>query len=97
MIDLKDMDGLIDHAKKAKAYGFMGKICIHPNQIQPCHDVFTPTEEEIAYAKKVIEAFTQAEREGRAAIQLEGRFIDYPIVEKSRRICQLAEAIAGKS
>lgn len=97
MIDLKDIDGLIDHAKKAKAYGFMGKICIHPNQIEPCHDVFTPTKEEIAYAKKVIEAFTQAEREGRAAIQLEGRFIDYPIVEKSRRICQLAEVIAGKS
>jgi citrate lyase subunit beta / citryl-CoA lyase len=96
MVDLKDIDGLINHAKIAKSYGFMGKICIHPNQIQPCHDVFTPTVEEIAYAKKVIEAFTEAEHEGKAAIQLEGRFIDYPIVEKSRRICDLADAIAGK-
>jgi len=96
MVDLKDMDGLIADARKAKAFGFQGKIVIHPNQIQPCHDVFTPTEEEIAYAKAVIEAFEAAEREGRAAIQLEGKFIDYPVVEKSRRICALAQAIAEK-
>lgn len=94
MVDLKDIDGLIADAKRAKAYGFQGKIVIHPNQIQPCHDVFTPTEEEIGYAKKVIEAFEEAEREGRAAIQLEGRFIDYAVVAKSRRIVDLAQAIA---
>ncbi|MFH1351870.1 MAG: CoA ester lyase [Pseudomonadota bacterium] len=96
MVDLKDMDGLIADAKKAKAFGFQGKIVIHPNQIQPCHDVFTPTEEEISYAKAVIEAFEEAERDGKAALQLDGKFIDYPIVEKSRRICALAQAIAEK-
>lgn len=94
MVDLKDIDGLIADAKKAKAYGFQGKIVIHPNQIDPCHEVFTPTEEEIAYAKKVIEAFEQAEREGKAAIQLEGKFIDYPVFEKARRTYALAQAIA---
>jgi len=97
MVDLKDIDGLIADAKKAKAYGFQGKIVIHPNQIEPCHRVFTPTEEEIAFAKKVIEAFEEAEREGKAAIQLEGKFIDYPVVEKSRRIYALARAIAGEA
>lgn len=96
MVDLKDMEGLVADIKKAKAYGFMGKIVIHPNQIQPCHDIFTPTEEEVNYAKKVIEAFEEAERVGKAAIQLEGKFIDYPVVEKSRRIVELAQAI-GKS
>ena len=54
------------------------------------------SEEEIAYAKKVIAAFEEAEKAGRAAIQLEGKFIDYPVVEKSRRIVELAQAI-GKS
>ena len=93
MVDLKDIDGLIADAKKAKAYGFMGKIVIHPNQIQPCHDVFTPSEEEINYSKKVVEAFEEAERTGKAAIQLEGKFIDYAVVEKSRRIVELAQAI----
>jgi len=96
MLDLKDMDGLIADIKKAKAYGFMGKIVIHPNQIQPCHDIFTPSEAEILYAQKVIDAFEKAERVGKAAIQLEGKFIDYPVVEKSRRIVELAQAI-GKS
>jgi citrate lyase subunit beta/citryl-CoA lyase len=97
MVDLKDIDGLIADAKKAKAYGFQGKIVIHPNQIEPCHNVFTPSEEEIAYAKQVIEAFEEAEREGKAAIQLEGRFIDYAVVEKSKRIYALAQAIAGEA
>ena len=96
MVDLKNIDGLIADAQRAKAYGFQGKIVIHPNQIQPCHNVFTPTEEEIVYAKKVIEAFEEAEREGKAAIQLEGKFIDYAIVEKSRRIYALARAIANE-
>jgi len=96
MVDLQDIDGLIADAKRAKGYGFQGKIVIHPNQIQPCHTVFTPTEEEIAYAKRVIEAFEEAEREGKAAIQLEGKFIDYAIVKKSRWIYDLAQAIMKK-
>lgn len=95
MVDLKDINGLIADAKKAKAYGFMGKIVIHPNQIQPCHEIFTPSEEEIKYARKVIEAFEEAEKMGEAAIQLEGKFIDYPVVEKSRRIVELAQVIRG--
>jgi citrate lyase subunit beta/citryl-CoA lyase len=94
MVDLKDMDGLVADARKAKAYGFQGKLVIHPNQIQPCHDVFTPTQEEIEKAKAVIGAFEEAEREGRAAIQLEGKFIDYAVVERAKRIYDLANVIA---
>jgi citrate lyase subunit beta/citryl-CoA lyase len=95
MIDLKDNDGLIEDAKRAKAYGFQGKLLIHPNQIEPCNSIFTPTAEEIAHAKKVIDAFEEAEREGKAAIQLDGKFIDYPLVEKSRRIYGLSKAIGA--
>jgi len=97
MVDLKDIDGLVADAQKAKAYGFQGKLVIHPNQIQPCHDVFTPTEDEIAKAKKIIDAFEEAERQGRAAIQLEGKFIDYAVVEKAKRIYALAQTIIEKS
>jgi len=97
MIDLKDIDGLVADAKKAKAYGFQGKLVIHPNQIQPCHDVFTPTAEEIAKAKKIIEAFEEAERAGKAAIQVEGKFIDYAVVEKAKRVHTLAQALIDKT
>jgi citrate lyase subunit beta/citryl-CoA lyase len=97
MVDLKDIDGLCADARKAKAYGFQGKLVIHPNQIQPCHDVFTPTEEEIDEAKKIIDAFEEAERQGKAAIQLEGKFIDYAVVEKAKRIYTLSQDIIEKN
>ncbi|MCF8053021.1 MAG: CoA ester lyase [Desulfobacterales bacterium] len=95
MVNLKDIDGLIADARKAKAFGFQGKICIHPNQIQPCHEVFTPNQKEIDSARRIIEAFEEAEHQGNAAIQLDGKFIDYPVVERARRTVALAEAIAG--
>ncbi|MCF8077917.1 MAG: CoA ester lyase [Desulfobacterales bacterium] len=95
MIDLKDFDGLYTDAKKAKAFGYQGKICIHPNQIKPCHEVFTPTEKEITEAQRIIDAFEEAERNGQAAIQLDGKFIDYPVVERARRTITLSEAIIG--
>lgn len=93
MVDLKDIDGLVADAQRAKAYGFQGKVVIHPTQIQPCHDVFTPTQAEIDYARKIVEAFEAAEREGKAAIQLDGKFIDYPVVERARRTIELSRAI----
>ena len=93
MIDLKDMEGLKADAMRAKQLGFQGKLCIHPNQIQPCHDIFSPTKEEILYAEKVIQAFQEAEASGVAAIQLDGKFIDYPVVERARRTLELAKMI----
>lgn len=93
MVDLKDIDGLIADAQRAKAHGFGGKLLIHPNQIEPCHDIFTPSQEEIAYAKKVIKAFEEAESQGQAAIQLDGKFIDYPVVEQAKRISALVESM----
>jgi len=94
MVDIKDIDGLVEDAKKAKAYGFQGKLLIHPIQIEPCNEVFTPSEEEIAYAKRLILAFEEAERTGIAAFQFEGNLIDYPMLERAKRICALARTIS---
>ncbi len=93
MIDLKDMEGLKADALRAKQLGFQGKLCIHPNQIEPCHAVFSPTEEDVLYAEKVIQAFEEAEASGVAAIQLDGKFVDYPVVERARRTLELAKQI----
>ncbi len=76
---------------RAKQLGFQGKLCIHPNQIEPCHAVFSPSQEEILVAERVIEAFEEAEAGGAAAIQLDGKFIDYPVVERARRTLKLAK------
>ncbi len=96
MIDLKDIEALKDDAARAKQLGFQGKLCIHPNQIEPVHGIFTPTAEEISFARRVVEVFEAEEAEGSAAILVDGKFVDYPVVERSRRILQLAAIIDGK-
>jgi citrate lyase subunit beta/citryl-CoA lyase len=93
MIDLKDLDGLKADARRAKQLGFQGKLCIHPNQVGPCNDIFSPTAEEIQYARRVVEAFEKSEAEGVGALQLDGKFIDTPVVERSRRIIRLGASI----
>ncbi len=87
----KHLDALKRTTQLARDLGFQGKLCIHPEQIGPIHEIFTPTEKEIATAKKIVEAFEAAEASGSASIQVEGQFIDYPIVEKAKRILAIAE------
>tara|TARA_R110000824_G_scaffold40513_1_gene121435 strand:- start:1430 stop:2299 length:870 start_codon:yes stop_codon:yes gene_type:complete len=84
-IHIKDTDGLVRSAEKVRDMGYQGKLCIHPDQIGPVNGVFTPTEDQVAFAEKVVAAFEEAEARGLASIQLDGYFIDYPIVDQARR------------
>ena len=93
MIDLNDIEALEADANRAKKYGFQGKLCIHPKQVEICNRIFSPTKEEIEYAQKVVQAFGEAESSGTAAIQVDGKFVDYPVVERSRRILEIAKSI----
>ncbi|MEM7213230.1 MAG: CoA ester lyase [Pseudomonadota bacterium] len=95
-IHLNDTAGLRTSAQCVKEMGYQGKLCIHPAQIDTVHDVFTPNPDEVAQAKAIVAAFDAAEAEGSASIQLDGYFIDYPIVEKARRQLALAEAANAK-
>ena len=72
-------------------------MCIHPDQIPIVNRVFTPSDEEVAFAERVAAAFTKAEAEGSAAIQLDGKFIDYPIVYRAQRILPRIAAIRARS
>jgi citrate lyase subunit beta/citryl-CoA lyase len=94
MADLKDMDALRTDALRARELGFQGKLCIHPSQVGPCNTIFSPTEDEISHARRVVEAFEKSEAEGVGALQLDGKFVDYPVVERSRRIIRLWESIS---
>ena len=85
-VDLTDREGLEASARTALAYGFQGKMCIHPEQIAVVNGVFTPSDAEIAFAERVAAAFAAAEAAGSAAIQLDGKFIDYPIVYRAQRV-----------
>ena len=96
MIDLNNTEALISDARRARELGFQGKLVIHPKQVEPCNQIFSPLLEEIKKAEKIVQAFEQAEAAGMAAIQLEGKFIDYPIVKKSKDILALAASINKK-
>jgi len=93
---LPDRDGLRDSARTALAMGFQGKMCIHPDQIAVVNEVFTPSPEEVARAERIVEAFRQAEQQGSASIQLDGQFIDYPIVQRARRIVAVVQRIRAR-
>ena len=95
-VDLTDPEGLDASSCTALAFGFQGKMCIHPDQIAVVNRVFTPGDAEIAFAERVCAAFAQAEAAGSAAIQLDGKFIDYPIVYRARRVLQRVAAIRAR-
>jgi citrate lyase subunit beta/citryl-CoA lyase len=88
--DYRDTDGLVAIARLARAVGCTGKWVIHPDQIEPCAAVFSPSAEEVEHATRVVAALDEAAQNGRGAAQLDGRMID----EASRRA---AESILARS
>ncbi|HEX5317944.1 MAG TPA: CoA ester lyase, partial [Stellaceae bacterium] len=95
-VDLQDEEGLEASTRLALGLGFQGKMCIHPNQVGVVNRVFTPTNAEIDFAERVVAAFAEAEKSGSAAIQLDGKFIDYPIVYRARRTLDAMAAIRAR-
>jgi len=70
---------------QARAVGFTGTVCIHPRQVAVARQGFGPSPTELDWAAKVVAADEDAQRRGLGAVQLEGRMIDRPIVERARR------------
>lgn len=77
-------------AIRARSLGFGGKLCIHPAQVATVNDVFAPTADELAWARRVVTAFDEAEAQGRAALTVDGNMVDYPVVERARRLLAAA-------
>lgn len=90
MIDLKDMEALKADTTRGKNLGFGGRLCIHPNQVDICNRIYSPHEQEVAFASRVVAAFEAAEASGRAAIEIDGKMIDYAIVAQCRRTLEIA-------
>lgn len=90
-LDLQDAAGFENSCRRARALGFQGRLCAHPNQVPPANRIFAPTPEEVAWAKDVVAAFREAEAEGRAAIEVRGQFVDYPVVRRAERLLKDAE------
>jgi citrate lyase subunit beta-like protein len=94
-IDFRDIEGLRAEAQEGAGLGFSGKQIIHPNQVAPVQEAFTPSAEAIDYARRVVDAFTASQKEGRGAFALDGKMIDMPLLKNAQKVLDRAKA-AGK-
>jgi citrate lyase subunit beta/citryl-CoA lyase len=95
-LDLDDDDGLAAACRQARDMGFDGKTLIHPRQIETANAAFGPTDDEIAWARRVMAAHTEAAAGGRGIVLLDGRLVENLHVEDAHRVIALAEAIAAR-
>jgi len=92
-IHLKEHDWYRKSVETSLRMGFQGRMCIHPDQIAVTNEIFTPPDAEVAKAERIVAGFKEAEAQGLAAIQVDGVFVDYPIVYRAQRTLRAIEAI----
>lgn len=91
-VDFRDEEGLTASCRAARAEGFSGRIAIHPAQVDAINRSFTPSEEEVAFARRVVDAFAAASDAG--TIGLDGKMLDIPHLKQARQTLALAEAVS---
>jgi citrate lyase subunit beta/citryl-CoA lyase len=92
--DLGNVTGFAEECRQAVDLGFDGKTLIHPKQIAPCNEAFSPSPDEVATARKMIAAFDLPENENKGVIQIDGRMVERLHAEMARRTVAIADAIA---
>jgi citrate lyase subunit beta/citryl-CoA lyase len=92
-IDISASERFLVQCAQARRLGFAGKMLIHPSQVELTHRGFAPTAEEAVQARRVVERFAAAEAEGVAAIVVDGRLVDYPVMLRARRIVDAYERV----
>ena len=91
--DVNDDEGIVVDATLAKSLGFTGKASISPRHVEVINSVFSPTEAEIDYAYRVLDAIAHAKEQGKGAISLNGKMIDAPIVSRAEQTIAMAKAL----
>ena len=93
--DFSDPEGYLAAANRAAVLGYEGKWAIHPSQIALANEVFTPSAAEITRARQIVEAMQRAAAEGKGAVSLDGRLIDYASIRMAEVLLKKAAAIGG--
>jgi citrate lyase subunit beta / citryl-CoA lyase len=93
--DLGNIEGFGHECAQGRDLGFDGKTLIHPGQIEACNAIFTPPDEEVARARKIIAAFEQPENAARGAIRLDGQMVERLHADMAKRTIAIADAIAA--
>ena len=92
-MNLKDTDALREECLIARELGFVGKMAIHPTQVDVMHTVFSPSAQEVAYARGLLAAFREGEARGVGAVKYEGMMVDYANVRLAERTLALVESL----
>ena len=95
-LDLADDEGFAAACRQGAELGFDGKTLIHPKQVAPCNDAFSPAPGAVAEARRIIAAHAEAEAAGQGVVVLDGRLIENLHVEMAERTVALAEAVAAR-
>ncbi len=90
ILEFRDLERVRQSARNGRRFGFQGKLCLHPDQIAVCHEVFTPTAAEVERARRIVAAFAAAEARGVAAIDVGGVFVDRPVALRARAVLRRA-------
>lgn len=90
--DFSDTEGLREETAFAIQLGYDGKMAIHPSQVAPINDAFTPDPEDVDWAERVLDAKADADAKGRGVFQVDGEMIDAPLVAQAERIVDRARA-----
>jgi citrate lyase subunit beta / citryl-CoA lyase len=88
--DYRDEEALRKSCLRARSLGFDGKWCIHPSQVEIVNEVFSPTEQELEWARKVVSAYEEANAAGRGAISIDGNMLDAASIKMARNTLDLA-------
>jgi citrate lyase subunit beta / citryl-CoA lyase len=93
-VDFRDPAGLTADSRTSRQLGFTGRIAIHPDQVAPINAAYSPAEDEIAHARRVISAFAAAP--GTGVVGLDGKMLDMPHLKQANRLLQMAEQMARR-
>lgn len=90
--NIKDAQGFRAEAEMARRLGFWGKSCVHPSQVAIANEVFRPSGEEIAFARKIVAAAGKAQAAGQGVFTIDGRMIDAPAIRRAEKLVSLSKS-----
>ncbi len=91
--DYADLDAYRTTAERSRRFGFEGAACIHPSSVAILNEVFTPTAAEAGHARRIVDAYADAQRAGSGAVSVDGKMVDVPVVERAQKLLARLQSI----
>ena len=95
-VAFRNPEGLRKDAGVARQLGYTGKFAIHPAQVEAINELFSPLTDDVAYARRVMDAWYEAEANGRGSLSLDGKMVDVPVVKRAQNLLALVDEIESQ-